>query len=196
MILLISNRITDILIKNDIIFSKDKELYVFGIEQGSIMLLNIITTIIVGFALGMAWQGIVVLIVYIQLRIYAGGFHAKTQLKCYLFSIGLTSAALLGIKMVPWTGFICLMVTIVASGIIFLLAPIEDSNKPLDQMELGIYKRRTRFILGSLLIMALLLWLLGQQQISICIIMAVSLLAIMLLLGELKNITINKLCHE
>lgn len=183
----ISDKITDSLINNGVITFQDKDLYTYGLKQGFIMILNIITTILIGALFGMVWQSFVFLLAYIPLRTYAGGYHAKTQLRCYLSSVVIMSAALLGIKLMPLSSFICLMITLIAGGVIFFLAPVEDGNKPLDQTECMVFKRRTRIILFFDIGTLQLMMVLGQQQLSACILMVLIVLSIMLVLGKIKE---------
>ncbi|WP_303864846.1 accessory gene regulator B family protein [Alkalibaculum bacchi] len=72
------DRITDWFIRNEVIPLEDKELYTYGLKQGSLMVLNIGTIIIIGIILKMIWQSILLMFVYIPLRTYAGGYHART----------------------------------------------------------------------------------------------------------------------
>ncbi|MDF2611656.1 MAG: putative processing-secretion protein [Lachnospiraceae bacterium] len=183
----VTKKITDSLINNGVITYQDKDLYTYGLKQGFLMILNIITAILIGILFGMVWQSLVFLLAYIPLRTYAGGYHAKTQLRCYLFSIVIMSAALLGIKLIPLTSFICLIITLISGGVIFLLAPVEDRNKPLDQTERKVFKSRTGIILFFDIATLQLMLVLGQQQLSVCILMVLVILSIMLILGKIKE---------
>lgn len=185
MIQLISNNITDKLIENGTIDYEDREIYTYGLHQGMTMILNIATTIIMGILFKMIWQSIIFMMAYIPLRSYAGGYHAKTQIRCHMFSIILITLALLGIKMIQWTYFICLIVSFLSGAIIILLAPVQDINKPLDQNEKTVYRKRTRIILVVLLSTTVLFLLLDQSQIAICITMAILILGFMLMIGRL-----------
>lgn len=91
----LSHRIADLFVKNEVIACEDKDVYIYGLEQGFLMLTNIVTTILIGLVFRMVWQSIVFMMAYIPLRIYAGGYHTKTQLRCYLFSILLIVLSLL-----------------------------------------------------------------------------------------------------
>src|SRR5690606_35879503 len=142
-----SHKIVDWLIANGTIKAEDREIYLYGLQQGLIMILNIITTIIIGFCLSMVWQSIVFMVAYIPLRSFAGGYHARTQLKCYILSIVLTLAVLMMIKFFPATNVSIMILTGIASGIIAWLSPMEDSNKPLDEIEVKVYGKKTRVIL-------------------------------------------------
>ena len=66
-----------------------------------------------------------------------------------------------------------------------MFAPVEDSNKPLDQMEIVIYRKSARIILSILIEIALICWVFEQKQITICIVMAIALCAVMLILRRL-----------
>lgn len=183
----LAERITDSFTNSGIIDAQERELYEYGLHHGLLMVVNLITTIIIGIIFGMVWESIVFMLAYIPLRTYAGGYHAKTQFRCYLLSIVLIWAALLGIKLIPWTGFICLMITLCAAAIIFFLAPVEDSNKPLSQVEIKVYGKKARTLLLLEFAILLFMMLIGQLYIASWITMVFVILSIMLILGEIKN---------
>lgn len=167
--------------------AENKELYAFGLRQGGFMLLNAAATLAIGLALEMVWQSILFSLAYIPLRTFAGGYHAKTPLRCFILSNIMVVTALLGIRLVQWNSFICAIIGMCAGLIVFLLAPVEDRNKPLDQKEQSVYKKRARIILCVLFVIALSAWLLGQLQITSYIVVAVTALCVMLVLGNVKN---------
>lgn len=171
-----------------IIIAEDKDLYVYGLQQGMLIAMNTLTVLAIGFYLNMAWQSMVFYLAFVPLRSYSGGYHAKTPLSCYIFSVVMIVAALLGIKLIPWNSFICYIVTICAGGVILLLSPVEDSNKPLDQVEIAVYRKRTHIILSILTVAALIFWFVDNQQLSISIITALIMLSLMLILGKYKHI--------
>ena len=185
--------LTKKLVDFQIIKDEDKELYSFGFQQGIVLLYNLITMIVIGFVFNMVWESIIFMVSYGVLRPYAGGYHANTQFRCYLFSIIMMVAVLWAIKLISWNGFICFIIITIASVIIFALAPVEDENKPLDQTERAVYTKRTRIILSILIGLAVLFWYINVKQISICIIVSLGMLSIMLVLGKIKNLIGGKL---
>ncbi|ACA54345.1 accessory gene regulator ArgB-like protein [Clostridium botulinum] len=192
MIFSISKKIVDKLIDGNVIVSEDKDLYTYGFHQGFLMIFNIFTAIAIGILFKMVRESLIFLAAYIPLRSYAGGYHAKTPLRCYIFSIIIMIVVLLGIKFIYWNSFICSIVTFCTTSIIFALKPVEDKNKPLDQKERDVYKRRTKIILFVLLGIGLMFWFIDNKQISITIIMALFIIAFMLILGKIKNTIIVK----
>lgn len=154
------------------------------------MIVNVITTLLIGFFFGMIWETIVFMIAYLPLRSFAGGYHTSTQLRCYLFSIGLISIALFLIKGISETNVNILILTSIASIIVFLLSPVEDRNKPLDKTEIIVYRKRARGILFIEVIINILFLLLGFTSVLLCISISLFMLSIMLIFGAVKN----KLC--
>lgn len=183
----VPGKIADSLIHAGVAPTEDKALYEYGIRQGILTVINILTAVLIGLLLGMVWQTVVFLIAYTPIRTNAGGYHAGTPFMCYLLSIPMMLAVLSGIKFIPWNGYLVLIVIICAGIAVFLLAPVEDMNKPLDQLEVKVYKKRSRIILTILSIVAVILWFAGIKQSSLSIVMALGMIAIMLVFGVIKN---------
>lgn len=184
---IISEKIANSLIKTGSIPSEEKQLYEYGIRLGILQIINLLTILAIGLIMGMGLESLVFLIACAPVRSYTGGYHASTPLKCYLLSIPLSLAVLLGIRLIPWNAMLSLSALLFAAAVILLLAPVEDLNKPLDQIEKTVYRRRARAILAALSFTAILFWFLEFRQISMGIVMALSLVAILLILGALKN---------
>jgi accessory gene regulator B len=182
-----TKKIVDSLIANGTVPSEDRELYEYGIRQGSLMVINVVTSILIGMFLGMILQSIVFILTYIPMRTYAGGYHASTQLRCYLLSIPFMLIALLGIRIIPWNGYICMGTLFLIVLVIYRLAPVENANRPFSKMEFKIFKKRTRIITSVFCFATLLFWVTEMKQIAASIIMALLMISIMLILGLIKN---------
>ncbi len=187
MLNLFCNRICDYFVKSQIIPESNKELYVYGLQQFLIMLLNIATTLLIGFIFGMIWQSLFYLLAYVPLRTYAGGYHAKTPVRCYFSSVLLIVLTLLIMKFVPWT-FLSCWIGIALSGIfIFILAPVEDKNKPFTEKEAIYFKKKARMILLIEIFVGIIAFLFHFFMMDLCIFMCFATLTIMLVLGRIKN---------
>lgn len=182
-----SECITQSLIDNQIIESEERELYRYGIQQGLTIVLNLVTTLLIGLLCDMIWQSIVFTVAYIPLRSFAGGYHAKTTIGCYIFSIVLITAVLLTMKLLPISSFVCCIMLLCSGVCIFVLAPVENHNKPLDDMELAVYGRRARWITVLEIMIALLCDRLGLQDILMCLSVSLVIMSVMLILGAIKN---------
>lgn len=108
--------------------------------------------------MGMGWQCMAFMLISIPIRSYAGGYHAQTPARCYLFSILIVNVSLLGLKYMELDFWVFLFIMAVSSGIIFFVVPLESSNKPLSETELCIYRRRTRLGLVIVLVFMAVLY--------------------------------------
>jgi len=179
----IFNRITDRLIENGTINTEDKDIYECGLKHIAAMFLNVSTTFIIGFIFGMVWQSFLFMVSYIPLRSYAGGYHARTPLKCYIFSVILTVCVLLGIKYIPYNNILIMIIIIIASVIIIIFAPFGDENKPLDEIEIKVFKKRTRIILLIEIILVCFFMILNITWFVMCVTISISIASFMVLLA-------------
>lgn len=182
-----SERIAKKLVQNNTISSENKPIYQYGIQQGFTIGLNILTTFAIGVVFQMIIESFLFLAVYIPLRSFAGGVHAKTANRCYVYSTIMIIAALLVIKFFPFGIVICSCLSIISGAIIFLLAPVETANKRLDELEKHIYKKRARIILIIELIVQLLVALTPWDNIMMCFSLAFVSLSLVMLAGSIKN---------
>lgn len=187
-----SERITETLVDAGAVPSEDKALYEYGIRMGILMVINIATAVLIGLVLGMFWQSIIFLLAYNPVRTYSGGYHARTPLVCYLLSIPMMLVVLLGIRMLPWNGYICVIASLCSFVVIGILAPVADPNKPLNEREKIVYKGRARTYSAVLFGASLMLWFAGLEQVSLSIVMALGVAAFMLVLGAIKNGNMGK----
>lgn len=183
----ISEKITNKLLENETISIEDKEIYNFGVKQIFTIVLNFITVITLGIIFQMLIQAVMFMLSFVPLRIYAGGAHAKTPLRCYLYSTIFLAIVLLVMRHVHIPGLIYCVLFLISSIIIIFLAPIQDNNKPLDELEKKIFKRRTIifWMIESLVISVCFLF--KFYMVSKCFIFSLFSVAIVVVLGAMKN---------
>jgi len=175
----------------------DKDIYVFGVYQGAILLLNICTALLIGVALNMLLEIVIYLICFLPLRIFAGGYHAKTQLRCYIMSSFTTVIILLGIQFLQQQESIWEFLSyFVSFGIIWRFAPVADANKPLLEKEQVNYQKKVRKVLLLLTGIAALTYFLGFNIITTVIEVSVCFLSLILLMGIYKNKTHCEIIEE
>lgn len=183
----VSEQITEFLIRNQVVQKDDRELYQFGIQQTLFIILNLSTTIAIGILCGMLWQSIVFIIAYIPLRHYSGGFHARTPINCYFFSSIMVFTVLSVMKLFPVNCFICDIVILFSLLIIFILSPLADKNKPLNNEERTVYKRRVRMISFAELIIIAICQSLSLVNMVCCMTLSMGCIGLLLILGWIKS---------
>jgi len=171
------------LLKNNLLKQTEIELYRFGINRLLLFCINITTTIIIGIICGMVWQSILFSVAYIPLRRYAGGYHAKTQQECYVLSTLLVFSVLKSIRWFLENNLIILLIVLSSSVIIFIKAPIESNNKPLNKKERNAFRKKTRVLL-TIQLMLLFLFLVVNIEVAICISLSIVSSAFMLVIPE------------
>lgn len=182
-------RLVDKLIKNfigqGIVPYRDREIYAYGLYQGIVMAINILTYILISLYFKMVWESMIFLISYIPLRTYAGGYHARTQIKCYLLSMLMIFLVLLAIKVVPWTSPMMIGATILSTSMIFILAPVEDRNKPLTDSQENVFRKVARTILLIELLIISILLKMGYLMFALPMVLAIVTVGVMVIIGKI-----------
>lgn len=188
----LSNRIVDVLVENKTINSENRELYYYGFNQGLTAILNLFTVLLIGIIFGCTVQLAVFMVAYIPLRSYAGGFHASTHIRCYILSIIILCviALILNIDIISMALFYCVGTLSVLA--IILLCPVEDKNKPLDQLESKVYKKRTIIIMLIEILFGGLFLIIGLYKMHVCLCLCWITVGILLVGGMIKNAILNR----
>lgn len=183
----LSEKIACALKKNGEIEEENQELLIYGLTQGGRMCLNVLTTLLIGVLMGMWWQGLLFLAVFILIRSFAGGYHAKTPLRCYWCSVGIIIAALSLIRLGRNIQDYLNIAAMLAVAAILYLAPVECENKPLSEQEKNCFKKKSRMSLGAALFCMIVLSAAGAYEGADCIKTAVVVVGLLVVTGGLKK---------
>ena len=178
----ISEKVTDAMVQQNTIQEENRALYSFGLQQGAFLLGGFLLFLLIGWCFGMPCQTLLYLIFYMPLRMYAGGYHARTQTRCYVLSCVMLVIVLAIMKFAGQYTVAYLMATIIAGVCVFLLSPVEDENKPLDDKEVSVYSKRARSIASTEMVVCVLAKFL-HTTIFLCISSAVITSGILVLIG-------------
>lgn len=130
-----------------IIEKGQEEIYSYGLEEIFIEMFNILSIFLIGLLFGKVIETLIFVIAFRILRSYTGGYHAKTPWRCYVLTMLTVIIALSIIRYPIVVSRNVSIVLWVLSGIaIFLWAPVEAENKPLDQLEIKIYGKKAKII--------------------------------------------------
>ena len=138
----ISIKISSFLCENNIVEKDKQELYTYALEIFLSSTLHIFTTLFIGFICGMPLESLTMYLVFSLVRRYAGGFHAKTPLRCYLTSVAAIILMLILIKVfTKLENDMVFYVTLTISNLtIWIASPIESTNKKLSYKEKKVFK--------------------------------------------------------
>ncbi len=143
MIEYISNKLVLWLLSTNVINESEKEIYQFGIFQLVTNFINFILMILIGFLVNELLAILSYMISFLNLRKYAGGYHADTIGKCFLTSMIITLIFLFILKLGYLHVNIKIFSWIISNIMIILLAPIQNKNKQFEDSEKIIYRKKT-----------------------------------------------------
>lgn len=169
-----------------------KNIYRCGINQMLNMLLNIVTFFVIGLVFNKIVETIIFTFAYIPLRSYAGGFHASTPFRCWIISAIMLISVFSFMILVNPNVYVYDTMGLSAVFLIILLSPVEDKNKPLDDIEIKVYKKRTIIILFTEIASVIVLKLSNLTELSSMIEITFATLSIMIIFGIIKNMVYDK----
>jgi accessory gene regulator B len=120
------------------------------------------------------------------LRTYSGGYHASTPIRCYILTTMSITVSLSIMKFVAINNFIYLGLSILSSLVILLISPIGTPNKPLDEIEINIYRKKTIIVWCVEISVALMSFVLNVTEIHTSIVFAQVLISIALVFGKVQ----------
>lgn len=139
----LSNVTTLFLINNKIILPEEREIYKYGSEVTISTLIGYVIIISIGLILGCVQDSILFLLCFVSIRLYSGGYHANTYVKCNTTFVSIFLVFRLVKNNIPLNVelYFSLILMTVSLFVIVLFSPIENIHKPLSPKEKIKYKR-------------------------------------------------------
>lgn len=139
-----------ILIKNKIVDIEQRDVYVYGLEVFLSNASLLIIFLVISLLSSTFMHFVAFLAFFFPLRIFAGGYHAKTSEKCFALSTVMYAASLAVIRFMPllYKSVYAMAAGIVFAVIIFIFAPLVNKNNELNGKQI----KRNRIIARIILI--------------------------------------------
>ncbi len=131
-----------------IIQKEDVDKCRYGLEIMMSSLLDVLSILLFSIFVGNFLETVLLFAAFIPLRIYAGGYHANTKLRCYLVSVSMYIVFTATMFLLPrefyWvTSTFC---TIFSLIMVYSAAPIIHHNKTVNEIEKEYYRKFSRTI--------------------------------------------------
>lgn len=186
----ISNKLLNYLISSHKI-KNDNEIidyYRYGIEITISSILNIVLIISIGVVTKNIMESLMFLLCFIPLRQVTGGYHAETYFKCNLLFVIVFCLLLVIYKMSVeiLTNYAVIMMLIFSLTIFITECPIENMNKPLNEEQKKINKKKA-IILGTLYGCIGVLSKVLSYDIGVIFLYTLVLIAILVIAAMIKN---------
>ncbi len=137
MITKIANKLTIFLFNREIISREDIPIYVYGYEALLASIVNFILILTLGIILHQGWQPIVFFVVFAWTRVYSGGYHAQSYLKCNLIlaSVYIITITLVEALVYTESGYTIVVFVLFYLSVILKFAPVPNSKKQISEAE-------------------------------------------------------------
>lgn len=165
----------------------EREIINFGISMMFTTMIALVVAIIISIVMNMLLEGVILLVIIIGLRQYAGGYHAKSQSVCAIISCLIYGSCLFLIKYCFINGIIQLVLCVLSILVIFFLAPVDNANNELSISEKKYLRKKVRLSL-SLEVMIFVILLVSEHTYwSGIVVNSMIIVAILVLIGFIEN---------
>lgn len=154
------------LINNDEIQERDKILYMYALNSIKATVIPLILAFVMCVMLRIPLANMLLVIPFMIIRKYSGGYHAGTIYQCLVLScivLAISFAIAVSIRFSIGLN-IALILSII---IIWMISPIDSDNKRLNAEEKKNMACKTRGITCGICGAIYLTWLLGKEQLAI-----------------------------
>lgn len=172
----LANRVSLWLNRCEIITEEDIELYAYAVQVCITTVSPLILFLCISGVLGHIPEGILLVLPFLTVRKYSGGYHAKTALRCFICSIILCVSYLLAAIYLP-NGFAIRLLLGFACITLMLLSPVDSVNRKLSDAECLRFRRKSRGITIFYVIIYALFTAMHYHTYAVCIALGIVLAA-------------------
>ncbi len=183
----ISERITAFAIKNGVLDEQKAEEYIYGLEISFSVTASYLAIILIGSFMGRPLEAILFLLLFTAVRRFSGGFHFKSQIKCFLTSGLLCPAVLLTVRYFPHSAFGYSVVEVISALTILILSPVPAVEKPLDDREISVYGAISRAMIAAISTAYSILCICGRHYTARIIALTLCAVAALEIAGKVKQ---------
>jgi len=136
----------------------DLAIYAYGAEKYIAVRLELAAIVLLSLFVGRFLETIVFFAAFIPLRRFAGGYHAKDNLRCFLgfLMIYTINLMILFVTPIELIGVLLLPFAFISAFLVLWLAPLPDKNKPFTQDQIkGLRRKSVKLLAVQTMIIAL-----------------------------------------
>lgn len=185
-----TGKITDWLVKCDVVKEADRELYKYAVYSIFLTLAPVLLAIGIGSLFGDAGRSILIILPFVIIRKFSGGYHTKKVWTCLICS-SLLLILCVALSFRINCSRILIGITAGASVSLACFSPIGHENRLLSREERSRYKRITAAIAANFILVDLLLFWFHQYTYVICVSIGIILSAGLQLPCILRGLFLN-----
>lgn len=141
-------RASEYLVAQRAIDPKDTAIYRYGMEMMVLTIAEVASILLIAVFVGNFFETFLYFLAFIPLRLFAGGYHATTRLRCYLLSLAVYGVFSFCLVIVPvqWLVELSLGAALLSFITIYICAPVIHDHKSVSSQDIENCKRISRFI--------------------------------------------------
>lgn len=185
MIARISKMIANYLFKSEIISEHETEIYIYGFETILSGIIDLFITLFLGLLSKSLINSIVFFLMFVSMRIYTGGYHANTYLKCKTLFI-IINFIIIGCSKIQMPLHMILMILMLFLISVIFLAPVENKKKEITVSEKKKY-RKISIVCSIFWSMTAIVTYFFNKNLSSTISITAFIITILIVVGEFRK---------
>ncbi len=185
----IAECITQKLLASSVIEEGDRELYNYGFFLLITRFFFFIITVLAGLLASIPGASVLFYMVFMSLRTYAGGVHARTEAACTILTTLALTLSVLGIKVLEQANskLIPMLMLVIGSLCIYQFSPLDTKEKPLECSEKKHYHAICCALVSLCIIVAIIAETLSFDVVFYSVASGMFLESILLCIGNKRN---------
>lgn len=181
-----SQAVTKWLHKKEAITKEEQELYEYALSCLLITISPLLLVIFIGLSTGMLRNGVLIIIPFMCIRKFSGGFHTKYAWTCFLLTSAIFTFCMFMTTYMKWNRFFdfILLLAVICIGI---LSPVDSENRRLNEEEKLDYRRIARKMTAFFGLLYVVLCSVHKEAYAVCIAVGIILTAILQVLCVMKE---------
>lgn len=185
----IAECITQKLLASSVIEEGDRELYNYGFFLLITRFFFFIITVFAGFFASIPGESILFYMVFMSLRTYAGGVHARTETACTILTTLALTVSVFGIKVMELanSNLISVLMLTIGGLCILVFSPLDTKGKPLTNQEKRHYGMICYILVSLCIMISIIAQIASFSMVHYSIACGVFLEGALLCIGKIDN---------
>lgn len=139
----LTRSISQSLLENNFIGKDDVELCQYGIEMFIICVLEMTAILLLSVIIGNFIETVIYMLAFIPMRVYSGGYHADTRLRCFIILLAVYAAFSIINRYNFFIEFSIFILIALLLNILFVYmwSPLPNRNKTVNEKQLHHYRK-------------------------------------------------------
>ncbi len=191
----VSEKISNVLWEQGILKKDDKNICSYGLDILISSVAEVTAILIISLLVNNFRETAVFFAAFIPLRIFAGGYHAKTRMRCFFVSLAVYAVFSVVVRTIPAGKYSLLSIISapISLAIVLAFAPVVHKNKSASENERKIYRDKSiRICLAESAVIFLAVYIFKSSRFAVSAALGQLAVTLSMLAAVIKNEFDNK----